>query len=221
MGATVYFSCCGAQPLVRQGLSGCGSQLYLAHRLTTCGTWALVLRGSGTFPDQGSNLSLLHWQTDSLPLSHQGSPSHEFYENDPISAVLGVKQRWIRNFISTDLTKEKPRRMINTSLKTRWSCQNVSCFIMSPIKVIVHHWVSYRILRVISLMGAVPWSTRKKKKNGIIKFLWSNVSFLTNVPTPMRVSPWTLSSGLFCPKKEQFQILRWSPYLEKRKSFCL
>ena len=93
VGATVYFSCCGAQPLVRQGLSGCGSQLYLAHRLTTCGTWALVLRGSGTFPDQGSNLSLLHWQTDSLPLSHQGSPSHEFYENDPISAVLGVKQQ--------------------------------------------------------------------------------------------------------------------------------
>ena len=59
----------------------------------------LVARGlqfsvaSGTFPDQGSNLSLLHWQTDSLPLSHQGSPSHEFYENDPISAVLGVKQQ--------------------------------------------------------------------------------------------------------------------------------
>ena len=26
------------------------------------------------FPTQGSNLSLLHWQSDSLPLSHQGSP---------------------------------------------------------------------------------------------------------------------------------------------------
>ena len=26
------------------------------------------------FPDQGSNLCLLHWQVDSLPLSHQGSP---------------------------------------------------------------------------------------------------------------------------------------------------
>ena len=30
----------------------------------------------GIFLDQGSNLSLLHWQADSLPLSHQGSPSH-------------------------------------------------------------------------------------------------------------------------------------------------
>ena len=27
----------------------------------------------GTFPTQGSNLHVLHWQVDSLPLSHQGS----------------------------------------------------------------------------------------------------------------------------------------------------
>ena len=28
----------------------------------------------GIFPDQGSNACLLHWQEDSLPLSHQGNP---------------------------------------------------------------------------------------------------------------------------------------------------
>ena len=28
----------------------------------------------GIFPTQGLNLHLLHWQADSLPLSHQGSP---------------------------------------------------------------------------------------------------------------------------------------------------
>ena len=28
----------------------------------------------GTFPDQGSNPCLLHWQADSQPLHHQGSP---------------------------------------------------------------------------------------------------------------------------------------------------
>ena len=28
----------------------------------------------GIFPTQGWNLHLLHWQKDSLPLSHQGSP---------------------------------------------------------------------------------------------------------------------------------------------------
>ena len=29
----------------------------------------------GILPDQGLNLRLLHWQVDSLPPSHQGSPS--------------------------------------------------------------------------------------------------------------------------------------------------
>ena len=30
----------------------------------------------GIFPDQGSNLCPLHWQADSQPLRHQGSPLH-------------------------------------------------------------------------------------------------------------------------------------------------
>ena len=33
----------------------------------------------GIFLDQGLNLCLLHWQVDSLPLSHQGSPVHLFF----------------------------------------------------------------------------------------------------------------------------------------------
>ena len=32
----------------------------------------------GIFPDPGSNPYLLHWQADSLPLSHQGSTSQNF-----------------------------------------------------------------------------------------------------------------------------------------------
>ena len=31
-------------------------------------------KAGGIFPDQGLNLRLLHWQGDSLPLSHQGRP---------------------------------------------------------------------------------------------------------------------------------------------------
>ena len=31
------------------------------------------------FPDQGSNPHLLHWQADSLPLSHQGSPLRSYW----------------------------------------------------------------------------------------------------------------------------------------------
>ena len=31
----------------------------------------------GLFPTQGSDLCLLHWQVNSLPLSHQGSPPQD------------------------------------------------------------------------------------------------------------------------------------------------
>ena len=33
----------------------------------------------GIFPDQRSNPCPLHWQADSQPLRHQGSPKHSFY----------------------------------------------------------------------------------------------------------------------------------------------
>ena len=41
---------------------------------TGVGCHALLL---GIFPTQGSNLSLLHWQADSLPLSHPGTPQKQ------------------------------------------------------------------------------------------------------------------------------------------------
>ena len=38
--------------------------------------WVAVSYPRGIFPTQGSNPHLLHWQADSLPLSHQGSPAY-------------------------------------------------------------------------------------------------------------------------------------------------
>ena len=38
----------------------------------------------GTFPDQGSNPCPLHWQADSQPLRHQGSPQ-PFFKNISLS----------------------------------------------------------------------------------------------------------------------------------------
>ena len=35
----------------------------------------------GIFPDQGSNPCALHWQADSQPLRHQGSPNCQFLRN--------------------------------------------------------------------------------------------------------------------------------------------
>ena len=50
----------------------------------------------GIFPDQGSNLCLLHWQADSLPLSHQGCPKGNFYLQEkvvPDPAGLFARQK--------------------------------------------------------------------------------------------------------------------------------
>ena len=53
------FSCCGAQALGHAGSVVVGLSHSIAY---------------GIFPDRGSNSCLLHWQVDSLPLSHQQSP---------------------------------------------------------------------------------------------------------------------------------------------------
>ena len=73
-----------ASPVVESGLSACRLHSYgmwvqwlwlpdsrakvqkLEHRLGCS-------EACGIFPDQGLNPCLLHWQADSLPLSHQGS----------------------------------------------------------------------------------------------------------------------------------------------------
>ena len=42
----------------------------------------------GIFPDQGSNLCPLHWQVDSQPLRHQGSPASLFLLSFQRDSVL-------------------------------------------------------------------------------------------------------------------------------------
>ena len=73
----VGFSCCGAWAPGHAGFSSGSTwlrgsraqaqQLWRTHSLSCS-----VARG--IIPDQGLNSCLLHWQADSLPLSHQGSP---------------------------------------------------------------------------------------------------------------------------------------------------
>ena len=52
-----------------------------------------------TFPDQGLNLCLLHWQVGSSPLNHQGSPCHSPFEH--LSGILG--DSWV-----VQLVKDPP-----------------------------------------------------------------------------------------------------------------
>ena len=42
----------------------------------------------GIFPDQGSNPCPLHWQADSQPLHHQGSPKEIFLSDSSLSRFL-------------------------------------------------------------------------------------------------------------------------------------
>ena len=68
------FLAAGHRPLIAM------ASLVTKHRLQSSGSVA-VLHGlncssaCGIFPDQESNLCPLHWQTDSYPLHHQGSPA--------------------------------------------------------------------------------------------------------------------------------------------------
>ena len=53
--------------LLRSTGSRCAGSVVVAHR-------ASCSAACGIFPDQGSNPCPLHWQADSQPLRHQGSP---------------------------------------------------------------------------------------------------------------------------------------------------
>ena len=69
------------------------------------------------FPDQGSNLCLLHWQVDSLPLSPQGSPAPVLISPEPQrrqNSHMGLKPEqglasWVRGNAGAE--REEVRRM--------------------------------------------------------------------------------------------------------------
>ena len=46
----------------------------------------------GILPDQGSNPRRLHWQADSQPLRHQGSPNYRFFEGRKTRGKKGGKK---------------------------------------------------------------------------------------------------------------------------------
>ena len=59
-----------ASVVAAHGLSSCGSRA-LEHRLSSCGHRLICSTACGIFPDQVSNLCLLHWQAESSTLSQQ------------------------------------------------------------------------------------------------------------------------------------------------------
>ena len=74
------FSCCRAQALGQMDFSSSGNSVIVLLGLQSTDSM-VVVQGlhcsaeGGILPGQGLNLCLLHWQADSLPLSHQESPT--------------------------------------------------------------------------------------------------------------------------------------------------
>ena len=64
-----------ASPFASTGSRRAGS-VAVAHRLSCSAA-------CGIFPDQGSNPCPLHWQADSQPLCHQGSPHYKILSRVP------------------------------------------------------------------------------------------------------------------------------------------
>ena len=70
------FSCCAAQALYTWVSEAAAHRLCSAVHRLSCS------KACGVFPDLGSNLCSLHWQADSLLLSHQGSPQQYFFKKN-------------------------------------------------------------------------------------------------------------------------------------------
>ena len=57
-------------------------------RLSSCGSRAQLLRGMWDLPRPGLEPRPLHWQADSQPLRHQGSPHCVLYQKSPKGITL-------------------------------------------------------------------------------------------------------------------------------------
>ena len=74
--------------LLRSTGSRCAGSVVVAHRPSRPAA-------CGIFPDQGSNPCPLHWQADSQPLRHQGSPwtsllQHRYLLNFCLPSYAGI-----------------------------------------------------------------------------------------------------------------------------------
>ena len=78
-----------ASVMVERGLQGARASAAAAHGLSRCSSWSLEhkLNGMWNLLNQGSDLCLLHWQADSLSLSHQGSPLVSFFLSVTLHAI--------------------------------------------------------------------------------------------------------------------------------------
>ena len=75
---TIVASLVAEHRLQTRRLSNCGSRAQSLPSLAAC----------GIFPDQGLNPCPLHWQADSQPLRHQGSPKHYAFKQPVVTEEI-------------------------------------------------------------------------------------------------------------------------------------
>ena len=81
--------------VAEHGLQGAWAPAVAAPGLCSSGSVVVACglncsAACGIFPGQGSNPRLLHWQADSLPLSHRGSPVFSF-KTENLKFTLKIK----------------------------------------------------------------------------------------------------------------------------------
>ena len=114
------FSSCGERgPLFIAvcGLLTVAASLVAEHkpqtrRLSSCGSRPSCSAACGILPDQGSNPCPLHWQADSQPLRHQGSPTLSSFGY--CSYIMSCEARWTNSSLLFFL------KILGTSLVAQW-----------------------------------------------------------------------------------------------------
>ena len=86
---------------------------------------SVALLPCGIFPDQKSNLCLLHWQADSLPLSHQRSPLFRY-----LKTVLFLRKKSGREIF---LASDQQFCYCVNQIIFNLLCQEIIRIILSPI----------------------------------------------------------------------------------------
>ena len=81
----------------------------------------------GIFSDQGSNPCLLHWQADSLPLSHQGSPERCFLDQIATNTTA-PRVKWGSNSMTIHQGTSVRQELPHTSHSVLLRASSVSVF---------------------------------------------------------------------------------------------
>ena len=92
----------------------------------------------GIFPTQGSNLHLLHWRVDSLPLSHLGSPLT--HSRSSVN-VWWRRQEWIHQAVK-EWSQPSISRAPELTLLFSWSWPNTTLNLWSESETSLYKLVS-------------------------------------------------------------------------------